>query len=104
MLINKAPKRKKRDKYTNSARGQECQLRFPGCSYKPEETVFAHLDGAGSGTKHQNIHGAYSCQNCHDVIARLKNIGWSWDKILLRLHEAVIQTQILMIQNGILKL
>jgi len=40
------------DKYTESARGQECQVRIPGiCSHDPETVVFAHLNGGGMGMK-----------------------------------------------------
>jgi hypothetical protein len=57
------------DKYTESARGQECQVRIPGiCSHDPETVVFAHLNGGGMGMKRASIHGAYCCSSCAIVI------------------------------------
>ena len=56
----------KSSKYTKSARGQECQVRIPNvCNHNPETVIFAHLNGAGMGMKHADIHGAYACSDCH---------------------------------------
>lgn len=101
------------NKYTKSARGQECQVRIPDvCNYNPETTIFAHLNGAGMGMKHSDIHGAYCCSKCHDWLdggyVNIKLPSAS-DKFL-KLHrdiyhlEGVIRTQQIMIKEGILKL
>lgn len=99
-------------KYTRSARGQECQVRIPGvCNGNPETTVLAHLNGAGMGMKHADIHGAYACSSCHDVIdgRRIINTGNGLSKYagyeLKKMHlEGVIRTQQIMIKEGLLKL
>ena len=89
-------------KYTKSAKGQDCQIRIPDiCTFDRETTVFAHLNGAGMGMKQLDIHGAYACSACHDVVdGRRAYPG------IAKLHhlEGVIRTQVLMVQNGILKL
>ena len=92
------------DKYTRSARGQQCQVRIPGCcNHDPETTVLAHLNGAGMGAKHLSIHGAYACSNCHDVIDGRKQMAWlGRTDIKLMHHEGVIRTQIIMVKNGVL--
>ena len=57
-------------KITKSARGQACTIRLDGCYGGPdnETVVLAHLNGGGMGAKCLDIHGAYSCANCHDIL------------------------------------
>ena len=53
------------------ARGKECQLRFEGCSYNPEETVLAHVrmgGVAGTGTKPPDCIGIHACHSCHEIL------------------------------------
>ena len=100
----------KQDKYTRSARGKECQIRIPGvCNGNPDTVVLAHLNGAGMGMKHANIHGAYACSACHDAVdGRLETVKYQKiysqnEKKLMHL-EGVIRTQQIMIKEGVLKL
>ncbi len=95
----------KQDKYTKSARGQQCQIRLPGsCNHNPETVVLAHLSGAGMGAKHLNIHAAYICSGCHDAVDGRTKTEWTQDQ-LKRWHlEGVIRTQIIMVKEGVLKL
>ena len=95
----------KSDKYTRSAKGQDCQVIIPGvCNHNPETVVLAHLNGAGMGTKHLSIHGAYACSACHAWLDggyagdRDRNTRDYWHL------EAVIKTQIIMVKDGVLKL
>jgi len=95
----------KQDKYTRSARDKECQVRISGvCNFNPETTVLAHLGGAGMGTKHANIFGAYCCSSCHDAIDGRKNTEYSIDDLKLAHLFGVFRTQMIMIDKGILKL
>lgn len=52
-----------------SARGEECTLRFPCCSFDSTTTVWAHSnrleDGKGMGIKARDEEGCYACQACH---------------------------------------
>ena len=61
-------------KITQSARGERCQIRFPGiCNHDPETTVFAHYRLAGycgTGVKPPDFMGAYACSRCHDEADR----------------------------------
>jgi hypothetical protein len=103
MTLNKMPKRQKQDKYTKSAKGQDCQIRTPFCNHNPDTVVFCHLNGAGMGEKMQNIHGAYGCSKCHDAVDG--RIGVLYPNELKLDHlRGVIRTQELMIRNGVLKL
>ena len=97
----------KQDKYTKSARGKPCQIRIPGvCKVAPdnETTVSCHLNGAGMATKYSSIHIAYGCDKCHNVVDGRVRTDMSADLIALYFYHAVIRTQIIMIDEGILKL
>lgn len=95
----------KQDKYTRSAKGQMCQIRIPHvCNGNPKTTVLAHLNGAGMGMKRLNVHGAYSCSACHDVVDGRKKSEWSKDCIDLWHHHGVIRTQKIMVYAGLLVL
>ena len=96
-------------KYRKSARLQDCQVRIPGvCSHDPETVVLAHLGGhlagAGMSTKGPDIHAAFCCAKCHDVIdGRVPAYGYSREALRLMHLEGVIRTQRIWIQDGLLK-
>ena len=102
-MIKKMPKRLKQDKYTKSAKGQDCQIRSPFCNHNSATVVFCHLNGAGIGEKMQNIHGAYGCSKCHDAVDGKISVLYPTELKLDHLL-GVIRTQELMIRNGVLKL
>ena len=90
-------------KYTRAAKGAECQVRIPGvCNFNPETTVFAHLNGGGMGTKHRDIHGAFCCSDCHDVLDRRVEYDYTTDDLSLFHHEGMFRTQNKLIEMGIL--
>lgn len=93
------------DKFTKSARGQECQVRVPGhCSGNTETTVLAHINGFRVGHKALNIHGCFACFGCHNWL----DGGWAreTDKKTRDLYhmEAVIRTQQIWARDGLLKI
>ena len=98
----------KQNKYTKSARGQDCQVRIPGvCNFNPETVVFAHLNGGGMATKNSPISGAYCCSACHDVLdgrVRIKLRDYSDVGLMLKLwhYDGMKRTQDIMIAEGIL--
>ena len=94
----------KKDRYTKSSRGQECQIRFNECCCNPETTVPAHLNGAGMGKKSLNIHFAYACNICHDIVDGRRQSIYSKDYVELSHLQGVVRTQAIMVENGILKL
>ena len=62
-------------KITDSAKGQECQVRIPGvCSGDSSTVVWAHAigtaSGKGIGMKSPDARGSYACQPCHDAYDR----------------------------------
>lgn len=90
-------------KYRKSAKGKDCQIRIPEhCETDNRTVCLAHLGGAGWALKKLDIHGAYGCQTCHDVVdGRIKSI---YKKELLKLWhlEGVIRTQEIMVEDGLI--
>ncbi len=90
-----------------SARGEECLVRLEGiCNGNPETTILAHLNGAGMGTKHIDIFGAYCCSSCHTVLDKLPTVNHctSFDDAitLLKFHEGVFRTQKRLLEKGLI--
>ena len=93
----------KQSKITKSARGQECQIRIPGyCNGNPETVVFCHLGGGGMGYKSKDVHGAYGCSSCHEVVDKRVYSKYSNNEIQLWFYEAVIRTQLILIDKGLI--
>lgn len=56
------------------------------------------------GTKTSNIFIAYGCNVCHDIVDGRRTIKeFTHDEIELMHHKGVIRTQIIMIDNGVIK-
>lgn len=94
----------KTSKLRKSAKGKACQVRIPGvCRNETETVCLAHLGGAGWALKSLDIHGAYCCQRCHDVIdGRTKS--WFDKNALKRYHlEGVIRTQEIMVKENLIR-
>jgi len=95
----------KQTKITKSARGEQCTVRISGiCNHDSETTVFAHLGGAGMGVKSSNAHGAYCCSSCHDAVDGRVRTKYTTEQLNLWLLEAVIRTQIILFEKGLLKI
>jgi hypothetical protein len=93
-------------KYTKSAQGKVCQLRLEGCLPSTETVVAAHLNGGGMAAKQSDLHILYACANCHDLYDGRKTVDPPYYKEWLELeaHRAVIRTQKIMIEEGVIKL
>lgn len=69
-------------KITESARGEDCQVRYVGiCTHDPEKTIWSHArHGAGGRAKSikaLDIAGAYACTACdaaYDQMAGAKHM------------------------------
>jgi len=92
-------------KLRKSARGKECQVRLPGyCNFNQETTILAHINGAGMGMKASDIHGAYCCSSCHDVVDSRVHSRFSKGEVKLAFYEGIIRTQKIMLEEGLIKL
>lgn len=91
-------------KITKSARGEDCQVRVPGvCRNNTETTVFAHLNGGGTGTKHLDIHGAYACYDCHSWLdGGYAKTATRDERDLLHL-QAMVRTQIILYEKELIE-
>ena len=85
------------------AKGRECTVRRRGvCNFNAETTVLAHLNSGGMGQKSNDIHACFACSDCHSWL----DGGYTKDaskthRNLMQL-EAVIRTQQVWINEGLL--
>ena len=88
-----------------SARGERCQIRFPGiCNHDPETTVFAHYRLAGycgTGIKPPDFMGAYACSACHDEADR-RTRHWETDLVQTAFAEGVMRTMVRLAEKGLI--
>lgn len=94
---------------TQSARGEQCQIRIPGvCNHNPETVVFCHANGSaagkGIGMKSPDILGAYGCSACHAVVDRLVPLPkhLTRDDVKLMFYEGHARTVLRLIEKGLI--
>lgn len=95
-------------KVRDSAKGEQCCIRLEGvCSFDPEKTVFAHVVGVrmGHGMALKTSIGCYADNKCHDVVdGRVKRPAHlSHEAVRIAFYEGVIETQLKLLEKGLLK-
>lgn len=91
-------------KITKSAQNEECQIRIPTiCNGDPATTVFAHLSGGGMGGKVGDLHGSYSCSDCHAEVDRVTQ-HIDYHMASLYHHEGSQRTLALLSSKGLIKI
>ena len=95
-------------KIRQSAKGEDCTVRIAGiCNHNPETVILAHISGIryghGTGQKTDDIHGAYCCSSCHDALDGRTKCEYSKDSLKLFHLEGIIETQIKLINKGLIK-
>ncbi|WP_301673828.1 DUF1364 domain-containing protein [Neisseria blantyrii] len=94
-------------KITQSARGERCQIRFPGiCNHDPETTVFAHYRLAGTcgmGIKPSDLLGAFACSACHDAVDERVRMDLTHDELRAAHAEGVMRTLVILEKEGLVK-
>lgn len=93
---------------TESARGEECQIRLWNvCNRNPETVVWAHANGSaagkGIGMKSPDLLGAYACSACHDAYDRRttpKHLTRA--EVELAFHQGHQRSLILLAQKGLI--
>jgi len=94
----------KQTKITRSAKYEDCLVRIPGyCNFDPQTTVCAHNNGAGMGIKAHDIHSAYCCSACHDVIDGRVKTEFSKEEIQIWHDAGIKRTQLKLIEKGLIK-
>lgn len=89
----------------NSAKGRDCQIRVPFvCNHNRETTVLAHLNGGGMGLKRSDIHAAFACSDCHDLVDGRRGVDteFSREEILIYFYQAMIRTQEIWLKEGLI--
>jgi hypothetical protein len=79
---------------TDNARGQDCQLRLPGCRHDPDYTVFCHIrrfGWGGMGKKPNDMLGYFGCDRCHEAQERYDPICTDADVIRALGNTLLIQ-------------
>ena len=81
-----------------------CQVRLEGvCNFNPETTILAHKGGAGWAMKSNDIHGAYCCSSCHDVIDGRVKSPLSKENVIISFYEGIFRTQLILLRDGLIK-
>ena len=93
---------------TESARGEECQIRLPGiCNGNSETVVWCHANGLASGRgigfKSIDIAGSYGCINCHNVYDRRVKTNLSFEFVQLCFMEGHLRSLKILVEKGIVK-
>jgi hypothetical protein len=79
-----------------------CQVRIPGvCSFDPQKTVPAHLDGGGVGGKRLDLFIAYCCSECHYVLHH-GHPNFTKEELLIFHYEGVFRTIESMYYEGLI--
>lgn len=95
-------------KIRKSAEGENCTVRLDGCRNDTTTTVLAHLNSVrhGHGTAHKNsdLHGAYCCFHCHQILDNAVKTNLDRDFVKLAHYEAILETQLKLIKKGLITL
>ena len=89
-------------KLRDSARGQSCTLRLPGCGFDDGTVVLAHLPCGqkGMGMKGPDMIAVFACSACHDRLdARTSAAPAVTGADMLR---ALAETQLIWLRDGLL--
>jgi uncharacterized CHY-type Zn-finger protein len=86
-----------------SARGADCMIRIPGiCSFNNEETVLAHVNGAGMGIKADDTEASFACYPCHCAVDSKPTVRHSFTTadIKLMFLQGCVRTRDYWRENG----
>jgi hypothetical protein len=93
---------------TESARGEDCQMRFWGvCNGRCETVVWMHANGSaagkGIGMKSIDDLGAYGCSDCHDLYDRRRKVpeGYTRQDVELAFHQAHQRSYLILKEKGL---
>jgi hypothetical protein len=95
-------------KLRESAKGESCLVRLPGCPADPAMTIWSHYRGSAGGKggaiKSTDIAGAYACTYCDAVYdgQTPRPAGMTKDDVDLAWHEGHIRSLVRLGQKGLL--
>jgi hypothetical protein len=94
---------------TESAKGEQCQVRIPSvCTGNSETVVWAHAiglaSGRGIGKKANDLAGAYACQKCHDCYdRRIRPYDVPYQRIKECFFDGHLRSLDILIEKGLVK-
>ncbi len=98
---------RKDQRIRDSARGEVCTIRLPGCDGGGATTVWCHLPEAvadrGLGIKGIDALGAYGCASCHDIVDRRADPpeGYTLDAVALAFYRALARSFVILKRKGL---
>jgi hypothetical protein len=105
-ITPKTPARKSQA-IRDSARGEECTVRIPGCPGDPARTIWSHapLGAAGKGRaiKALDVCGAYACTHCDAVVDGQAKApaGMTREQVLLDWFMGHMRSLVILKQKGL---
>lgn len=87
-------------KLRDSARGQSCTLRLPGCGHDDGTVVLAHLPCGhkGTGMKGPDQIAIFACYHCHQIVDGPRR----WEVSAADYLRALAETQMKWVEMGLL--
>jgi hypothetical protein len=89
------------------AKGRDCTIRIPGhCLNDNDTVVLCHIRMAGVTGMHlksNDIHGAYGCFACHQIVDGQRNSEFTFEERRLFLLEGMVRTQAILLSEGRIK-
>lgn len=77
-------------------------MRLYCCNHNPETVVLAHLGGGGMGRKRNDLHGAFCCSSCHDVLDGRVPTHLTVEQRKLAHLEGMVRTQEIWLKEGLI--
>jgi hypothetical protein len=99
---------RKRQDIRDSARGEECLVRLPGCPGDSSMTIWSHAPlgaaGKGKGIKAVDAAGAYCCTYCDSIVDGQRPLpeGCTRASVLLDWFMGHMRSLVVLAQKGLL--
>ena len=93
----------------DSARGEDCLIRLPGCPADPAMTIWSHnrhqRAGKGFSIKAIDLNGAYCCTHCDAIYdgQAPRPDGWTREQVELAWYGAHAESLVRVVQKGLAK-
>ena len=97
----------KQNKFTKSARGEDCTLQmWPHCNGNTETTVLCHLPSEFKGValKSPDWWAVFGCSSCHDILDGRAKSSLSEYEVLQCAMWALYRTHKRMIEKGLIQI
>ena len=93
---------------TESARGEDCQVRYTGvCCYDPEKTIWSHCRhgaaGRGKAVKAVDVAGAYACTQCDAAYDQMQGTDMTREQLDLDWYHGHVRSLVLLQKKGLIK-